>query len=56
MKLNRISKIGEVAAEGEVDEEDEDDALKESFISNDWNKYRESVAIFTVNEWGLNFQ
>ena len=33
MKLNRISKIGEVAAEGEADQEDDDD-LKESIISD----------------------
>lgn len=37
MKRNRISKIGEVAAEGEEDADDGTDQLKESFISMDIN-------------------
>jgi hypothetical protein len=33
LKKNRISKIGEVAPEGEEDNDEEEDSLKESFIS-----------------------
>lgn len=35
MKKNRISKIGEVAAEGEEDADDGTEQLKESFLSMD---------------------